>query len=282
MLKNLKNYYRPASLAAGLALLKKGKGTIIPIGGATTLAVLDSPRVEGVVDVTTLGLDYVKQDRNELRIGAGTTISGIIESKPGQKYLGGFLVQSGLTIGSTLNRNMITVGGNLYQLYLWSCLPVALLALDGTITLRKAGKKRTLAAAEFFATNPRQTVGSDELITEIAFPVKALAGARGKFSKFSKTATGYPMVSVAAAVRVKSGKLDRLQVAVGALQTLPQRFPEIERRFLGQALTETTAAEFAAAVATAAAIVKELRASVEFKRRVAEEMIRETLVELAG
>ncbi|HLD29241.1 MAG TPA: FAD binding domain-containing protein [bacterium] len=281
MLKNLKDYYRPKSLPEALKLLKKGKGKIIPAGGNTALADMENPGIEGLVDIEKAGMSYIKQTGGNINIGAAATITDMIESALIEKFCGGFLRQAALSVGSTLNRNMITVGGNVFQLFLWSSLPVAFLALDAKIKVQGGSKPRLVPAADFFKQLPRKILSSSEMVTEVQIPLAPFKDANAAFIKFSKTATAFPMVNAAVILKLKGKVIDKLAVSIGALQLLPQRFTDIEASVIGKEWDQKTISAIAEEISGRAKILPEIRASAEYKRQVVRATIEDTLASLS-
>ncbi|HNW94023.1 MAG TPA: FAD binding domain-containing protein [bacterium] len=265
MLVNLREWHRPATVTAALRLLQRGGAAVVPAAGMTTLAKLEMPAVTGLVDLTALPLTYVNAARGGLRVGATTTVSELIDAPAGRKYAAGMLRQCGLSIGSTLNRNLITCGGNSVQCYFWSCLPVALLALDAQLVVARGRGRRRVAAAEFFARQPKQVLGAAALVTELILPPLP-PGTRAGFRKVAPTATAFAQVTVAALLRVRAGTITGLQAALGGLAALPQRFPELEKKYCGCPATDAVFAELAERLASHCQVLPDMRVSAEYKR----------------
>jgi len=280
MLKNLKSYYRVKNLREGLSILKKSKGKVVPLGGATTLSVLNAPEIEGLLELENLGLSYIREDKDKIRIGSMTRISDLFDSKIIEKFADGFLKKVAITIGSTLNRNMITVGGNIYQIYLWSSLPPALLCLDAKIKVKSLNSSRTIKAEEFFSKIPRKILSYDEIITEIEIDKKNFRGVKAEFVKFSKTKTAYPVISVGVIVKKTGSMIKDLRVAVGSLSILPQRFKDIEKIYIGKNIDEKNAFEFASKIVERAKVVNDIRATANYKKEVTKNLIKDILISI--
>ncbi|MBI5240135.1 MAG: FAD binding domain-containing protein [Elusimicrobia bacterium] len=121
-----------------------------------------------------------------------------------------------------------------------SDLAPALLALGARIRTTK----RTLPAAEFFASRPMQStaLAAGELVTEVFIPAPA-PGARQGFLKFRlRNAIDFPIVSVASVLDLEGGKLGSASIALGAVAPVPLRAQEAEAFLKGRAPDEDTAA----------------------------------------
>ncbi len=104
--------------ACKLLRLFKGKGRLI--AGGTDLLGLLKDRIlpeapEALINIKTIPhLNYIKEDKNGLRIGALTTLSEMVKSPIIQeKYPA--LAEASHSVASTQIRNMATLGGNLCQ-----------------------------------------------------------------------------------------------------------------------------------------------------------------------
>lgn len=281
MLVNLRDWHRPSSVPAALSLLKRGRGSIIPAAGMTTLARQERPQITGLVDLTALNLAGVKRERDGLRVGAATTVGELMRHPLTARYAAGLLRQCGLAVGSTLTRNLITCGGNIAQCYFWSCLPPALLALGAGVIVARGRGCRRIAAAEFFARSPQQLLGGDSLVTAIILPALP-AGTRASFRKVAPTATAFAYVTAAVLLRVRGGKIAAVRAALGGLAALPQRFPEIEEEYAGAPASEKVFARLAAQLAAQCRALPDMRVSADYKRVLAETLIADMLTELRG
>ena len=201
-----------------------------------------------LLDLNKLNLSYIKFQKNSVRLGAMATISGLLEEKKLNKIFGGLIPQALLTIGSTLNRNMITVGGNIVGIHSWSVLPGLLLLLDAKI---KTIQKKSYPAKKFFSQSPKKILQND-LITEIEIPL-IQKNAIGGWQKMSLTETDYPLVSVGAL------KLDKnIRLVAVALTLLPQLF-EVNSDNIPDEID---------AIVPRVKISHDIRVSIEYKREI--------------
>lgn len=116
--------YEPTSVAEAVALLGKfGEKAKALAGGSDLVAGVMKDWVEGsgmplpdaLVDLTTIPrLRGIKADRTGITIGAITTLSEIVESKPLNEQAT-VLVQAAHSVASPLIRNYATIGGNINQ-----------------------------------------------------------------------------------------------------------------------------------------------------------------------
>ena len=136
----------------------------------------------------------------------------------------------------------------------------ALIALDAELVIRSTSGERVVKAEDYFVGPgldiQRMTVlRPGELLTTIRVPA-TWAGAAFYFEKVRDRAVwDFPLVNVAAALRVAGGTIETARIAVGAVAARPLRLRAVEAAVAGQPRTEATATRAGAlAVAGATAL----------------------------
>ena len=138
--------------------------------------------------------------------------------------------------------------------------------------------KRLLAAEDFFAADVmRSTVlDPDELVTEIAIPSPA-PGTRQVYLKFRlRKAVDFPIVGVASALTLESGKIREAKMVLGAVAPVPLRLKKVESFLAGKELHAETADE-AAALAVEAALPLALN---RYKVQITRALVKKALLAL--
>jgi xanthine dehydrogenase YagS FAD-binding subunit len=129
-----------------------------------------------------------------------------------------------------------------------SDLAVALVALAAVVHLLGPDGTRRVPVADFYLrpgdTPDRETVlRHDELITRVDVPASPLA-AHSRYLKLRDRATfEFAVVSVAAALRVRDGRVTDVRLAFGGIGTTPWRTPEAEDALRGRRLTAASMAD---------------------------------------
>ena len=126
-----------------------------------------------------------------------------------------------------------------------SDLAPALIALGAKIKTTQ----RVIDAEEFFAAGVLKStvLEADELVTEIRLPA-VKPNTKSAYLKFrQRQAIDFPLVSVAAALTNKDGKVDSACIVLGAAAPVPIRVKEAEDFLKGKAITDQAAAEAAEA-----------------------------------
>ena len=122
----------------------------------------------------------------------------------------------------------------------------ALIALDAKFVIRNARGERLVEAEDYFigptVDITRMTVlQPGDLLTGIRIP-NTWAGARFYFEKVSdRQAWDFPLVNVASAMRLDSGKIKDVRLVVGGVACRPLRLKAVEDSVRGESLSKETA-----------------------------------------
>ncbi|MHC5035695.1 MAG: FAD binding domain-containing protein [Planctomycetota bacterium] len=262
MLPNLEIIHRPRTPAEAVRLLKKGGKGAALLAGGTALALSGRHPLRELVDLSRCGMDEIQVKGRTLRIGAMVRMADLASSPAVRGHPVEILRTAASKVGSTLTRNLVTVGGNISQRFPWCHMPVVLLALDATIHLSGA-EKRSIPAVDFFDEVPRNHLGPAGLIREVAVPLRR--DTRSAFQRFARTRTDRALVTAATLFRLKKGKMAGVRAVAGALAPKPQRLPAVERLLEGEkpgrALFETVGTLDLEEIR----IAEDMRASREYK-----------------
>ena len=128
----------------------------------------------------------------------------------------------------------------------------ALVALEAEMVIRNSRGERVVSAEDFFMTPAvdiqRMTVlEPEDLLTTIRIP-NTWAGANFYFEKVAdRGAWDFPLVNVAAALRLEGGRIADASIVVGAVQCVPRRLTDVENLVRGRVQNAETAAMAGAA-----------------------------------
>ena len=197
-------YHRPKTLDEALTLLSRPNA--LPLGGGTLLSHSASDFVE-VVDLQSLGLDFIKKSGNNLEIGATVTLQGLLENEHCPDAL-----KPALKLEAPLNlRNAATVAGTLVSCDGRSTFVTVMLASDAkieqTILDNSKTESRLSNIGEFLPLRPHG------LITSITIPFNVKLA----FDYVSRTPADKPIVCTAL-VQWNSG---RTRLALGGYGKSP-------------------------------------------------------------
>ena len=232
----IKEYFLPGSPAEARRLLTEGKGKYSLLGGGTGLAFSKPKNIHAIVDLSRTGLDYVKERTGGIHLGSGLTISELNRHPLFSNYFGGMVREAATSVATTPLRNLITVGGNVMQVYLWSCLPVLFLGLGAKFKIIGGKKKRTIGVDDFFARQPGRQLAYDEILKEVVLPCPE-KGTGGAFIKFSKTKTDFALLMASVALWTEGGLCRESRVVLGAASPMPMRLKSAEEVLKGSSLS---------------------------------------------
>jgi aerobic carbon-monoxide dehydrogenase medium subunit len=205
---------RPRTLDEALDLL--GAGDAVPVGGgvAHTLRRHDGhpPRARALIAVGALPeLRRIEWSADEVAIGASLTLSQCA-ADPRLAAIWPALTEACGSVATDRIRRLVTLGGNLAAGDDSHDPPVALLAAGATLTVRSAGRTRTLPVGE------THRLEEGELIQDVRLPTPTTA-VGSAFEKFLvRGVWEYACVNVAAVVELAGdGTAARLGLAVGSV-----------------------------------------------------------------
>jgi len=281
MLKNLTQFYRPKSIKEACTILESLEKNVVLAGG-THLAVLDDKTIEGLVDLKELPLSYIRRTPSGFAIGATTPIQDIFKSSVLIGPSGSLLKKSAGSIGSTLLRNSITIGGNIIGAFPWSDLPPALLALEATVTLVNGKHERTVPIVKLFEKTPREFLAKNEILTEVQVPQYG-ADTGVAFKKFAKTRNDFSLITVAVRISKNGNSVKEAKIALNAISRKPQLCPEAENELKEGILAKDKLEKASKLVLKGLSITQDFRASREYRMEVLPVLVRRCLEEsIAG
>jgi carbon-monoxide dehydrogenase medium subunit len=265
------DYQRAGSVDEAIGLLtQNGEDAKLIAGGHSLLPLmklrLAAPAV--LVDIGGIGdLSYVQGDGGDVRIGALTRHHDAANSDLLREQVP-LLAHVAGQIGDPQVRHRGTLGGSVAHGDPASDLPAALLALRATLVARGPGGERTIAADDFFTGFLETALAPDEVLTEIRVPATGSAG--WAFEKFNRRAQDWAIVGVAAVLANGSGGPGVGLVNMGSQ---PLRAAGVEDALR----SGSGAADAAARAAEGADPPADLNASPEYRRHLAEVLVRRAL-----
>ena len=278
-MKNIKEYFIPGTIQEAIQLLQEhpGRGTFI--AGGTNLVVEKDPALEYLIDLHQLGLDYLREDEEYIRIGACTTIETLYRSPLIQSLAHDLFGQVASWFASKQIRNVATIGGNVAQGASAADTIPALLTMDAQIVLR-GEHERTLPIVEFLKPEGGSVL-QNELIEEFLLP-KRYQAASGKFLKNCKTREDISIVSVTTTALMKGERCEQARIALGAVAPIPIRVPEAEALLEGQIPTQQLIDETAETVLQQIHPIDNFRAGAEFRKEISRVYTKRALRECFG
>ena len=167
-------------------------------------------------------------------------------------------------------RNVATIGGNLANASPIGDGAPALLALDATLELWRAGRRRAIALEDFFLGYRRTALQPGEIVARIRIP-KPGAGTRFAAYKVAKRHDSdiSAVCACFAAELGADGRIAVCRIAYGGMAAVPLRLPDVEAIATGRIWDDALDEELVEALAAAMEPIDDLRASAAYRRSVA-------------
>jgi aerobic carbon-monoxide dehydrogenase medium subunit len=135
-------------------------------------------------------------------------------------------------------------------------------------------------ASEFFVDLFETALGEDEILTEIRVPKKTGWGAH--YEKFVRVAHQWPIVAVAAAVKVEGGTISEARVGLTNMGSTPLRARSVEAALVGQPATDEAVRAAAASAADGTNPPSDLNGDADYRRHLATVLTRRAVLAAAG
>ena len=277
------DYLAPTSVDAALAALAQhGDDAKIIAGGQSLLPVLrmrlNAPEV--VIDLAKIeSLHGIRDDGDAIVIGAMTT-----HADAGKDPL---VAEHAALIGKAIEhladaqiRHRGTFGGALAHADPGGDLGPPVLALGGQFVIAGAGGTRTVESLDFFVDLFETAIGDDEILTEVRIPKHTGWGAAHE--KFVRIAHQWPIVAVAAAVKVDGGTISEARIGLANMGSTPVRARGVEEALTGQPATDDAVRTAAARAAEGTDPPSDLNGDADYRRHLATVLTRRAVLAAAG
>lgn len=272
-------YHRPELIEAVSPLLKEGGARII--AGGTDLLVNRPPGTQSLVDISNLGLDYVKSDDGGIAIGATICFTKIIASPILDKQPLLVLKDSAKEIGHHNLRHIATLGGNICNAVPSADSPVALIALDTITVIKGPDGERTVPLVEFFTFVRETVLKPGEFLKEVRIPIQPEKTA-ASFQKLGRTKVDIALVNVACRLTVADGLIKDSRIVLGAVAPTPIRAKKAESILDGKPLSDELLDEAAKTAAEVAKPISDQRASAEYRREMSRVLVKRAILDAYG
>ena len=261
------DYLRASSVEEAVATLDANEDSKILAGGQSLVPVLAlrmaQPSV--VVDINRIpGLSELQpQDDGSLRVGALVRHQKLADQR--QHLL---LAAGARWIGHAAIRSRGTCAGSIAHADPTAELPVLATALDATVHITGPAATRALGVDDLFEGTMTTSLEENEMITAVDFK----PANRWGFAEFARRHGDFALV-LAVAAEVEGN----LRVVLGGVGPVPLRAVNAEQEFNSGG---TVAIEHAAAAAAAEINpTADLHGSADFRRHIAQEMVRQALTQ---
>jgi CO/xanthine dehydrogenase FAD-binding subunit/aerobic-type carbon monoxide dehydrogenase small subunit (CoxS/CutS family) len=216
-------YHRPEALAEALELLAEHGDDARPLAGGQSLVPMLNLRLAApaiVIDLNALPrLDGLEVADGTLVVGALTRQRALELSSASAAI--GALADGLPLVGHVATRNRGTVGGSIAHADPAAELPLALLALGGSVVVEGPRGRREIPAAELFAGFLTTTIQPGELVVEVRFPLPRAREASALL-EVAQRHGDFPLAAVAVSLLLDAdGRVADARIAVGSVADRP-------------------------------------------------------------
>ncbi len=284
------NYYRAETILDVCKQLATYKEKARIIAGGTDLMVQIREQdkkwlgLECLIDITALEqeLRYIKEEENNIHIGALATHTDIEESELIRTYLP-FLGAASATVGSPQIRNRGTIGGSICNASPAADPLTPLVAADTRVVIQGLEKIREVKLPEFYLGKGKIDLKDGEFVRE--FIVQKLSkNVRTEFVKLGRRkALAISRLNVAVAlVFDHQGIISEARIAPGCIFVKPDRVTKAEEVVIGKRPSEEVFQAAGKAVSEVMIERTGIRWSTEYKQPAVEGIVEDALCKAAG
>jgi aerobic carbon-monoxide dehydrogenase medium subunit len=263
-------YLQPSNIGEAVALLRQhGEDAKLLAGGQSLVPMMKlriaRPRV--LIDIHRISaLNYIHEEAEEIRCGAMTRHVQIEESKLIRDNLP-ILCEAAASIGDAQVRNRGTLGGGLVEADPSGDYGAVVLALNAKLKCIGPRGERVIEAADFFTFAYTTALESDEILTEIIFPLPSRSSA-GTYLKLERVAGDFAIASAAVQLAVDGNRTcSTIGVGVTGSAAVPQKAFAIEGLLQGKKITSELIDEAGRLIQEGADPIEDTRGSAAYKKK---------------
>ena len=219
-------YLAPHGINEALEMLRRyGDDAKLLAGGQSLVPMmkLRVARPKFLIDINRIpDLSFIKEANGQIRCGAMTRHVEFEDSELIKTKLP-MIAEAAGEIGDTQVRNRGTLGGGLVEADPSGDWGPVVLALNAQMKCVSPRGERLIAAADFFTFAYTAALASDEILTEVIFPLPE-AGSAGVYLKLERVAGDFAIASAAAQLALdNSGVCRAIGVGITGAAAVPQK-----------------------------------------------------------
>src|SRR5579884_123702 len=278
------DYHPATTVDEAIALLKQYGDEAKVVAGGHSLIPAMKLRLNQpghLVDIGRVqGLSYIREEGNEIAVGAMTTYSTLARSDVLRKYFA-LMADAASVIADQQVRNRGTIGGSIAHADPAGDMPAVVLALKANIVAQGPNGKRTIKADDFFVGTFETALQPDEIVTEIRFAVPP-ARTGSAYMKLENKASHYAVTGCAAVVTLDNdGTCSSASVAITGASTKITRASAVEAALVGKKLDEATVEQAASHAADGLELVSDIHGSKDYRAHMTVVMAKRAILKAA-
>jgi CO/xanthine dehydrogenase FAD-binding subunit len=266
----LELYPEALTMAGGTDLLVRLRG-VTGSNSRPLVLLADVAELQGIIDTG-----------KEISIGAVTTMGRLI-ADPLIGRNAPLLIQAARSIGGPAIRNMATIGGNISTASPAGDSLPALYLLGAEVELVSRQGKRRTPIGEFVAGPGRTSLHGREIITRILLPYAECLPLQSFEKVGLRRSMAVAVASFAGMARLSAaGVVEEARFAWGSVAPTVVRLPGMETALVGSGLDTDTIRKAAAIVREAVSPIDDIRATADYRRSVAGNLLTRFLEGIHG
>jgi len=251
-------------------------GTDLYVRHADKLAFAD---VNLIYDDSTLkGISFKD---GKCKIGAGTTVTDLLENKEFNNYFPK-LKQHLKLISSEQIRNMATLAGNIVNASPIGDMTIFFLALDAKLIIQEdqGFVTRTVALKDFYKGYKQFDLQEKEIILDIVFDLPN-ENTVFNFEKVSKrTHLDIASVNTAAQLEIKDNTITKAHISIGGVAAIPTYLHKTSAFLVGKSINKETLDASKTVLQEEISPISDIRGTTEYKRLLASQLFAAHFMEL--
>jgi carbon-monoxide dehydrogenase medium subunit len=274
-----KTYCRPKDVDEAVSLLSTHRKRARVLAGGTDLMIQRPPTVEILVDISSLGLNYIKNDEGHgMTIGAAAPVEALEHVRSFSAGPNRALLEAADSMATPTIRNMATVGGNLCNASPAGDLSVTLLALGATIIVAGTEGQREIPITEFFLSPNATALQEDEMLIEIRIPTfPDKTGTSFCKLRHHQTSVDIAVVNVATRLHIHNGQCADAVISMGAVGPTPLRANRSEALLVGESLNKDLLLQASRAAMEESNPINDIRASADYRKKMVAVLVKKSL-----
>jgi aerobic carbon-monoxide dehydrogenase medium subunit len=263
-------YERAVTVDGAIASLQRvGSGARIIAGGHSLIPMmkLRLATPEHLIDINDLDeLSYIRQQGDEIRIGALTRHAELLESELLARELPLFR-DAEEVIADPVVRNRGTIGGSLCQADPAEDLSAVCSALKASVVIKGAGGERTVSMSDFHVGPYVTAVGDAEILTEVRIPLRP--GAGSAHEKVERRAGDFAIAAASVAVWIDGGTIVDSGIALAAVAPVTVDVTRAEELLRGKSAADELFEQAGQIASEDCSPMPDGRGPVDYKRHLA-------------
>jgi aerobic carbon-monoxide dehydrogenase medium subunit len=265
-------YCAPSSLDQAITVLASDPDAKVVAGGQSLLPLLAFrlARPSVLVDLRNVAELSFIDAAGVVRIGAGTTLATLEDSQVVSEKLP-LLGQAIRNVAHRPIRNRGSIGGSLAHADPAAELPAVAIALKATLVARGPSGERRIVADRFFSGPFATTLGDDEILTTVEFPVR---DGNWVFLEIARRSGDFALAIAAVGATLDGDTCKESTVVLQGVGSKPIRSAEAEAALNGSAIDDDVARRAAEAAIVDLRPPADIHGSSEYRRRIVATLVR--------